>query len=113
MGKNPPCRHSGSRFSPIPHVSRRRTAKAAGIGRKNGLSGIHAATAPYKKLYNPRKWLREGETHLVTRLNEAFADLKSAGKSLACGSCGGGKKSSLRIKMEPSSGHVSIFFTNL
>jgi fructose-bisphosphate aldolase class II len=44
-----------------------------------------------EKLYNPRKWLGDGETHLVTRLNEAFADLKSAGKSLARGSCGGGK----------------------
>jgi hypothetical protein len=80
-------------FSPIPHLSRRTTAKTAGIGRKNGLSGIRAAAGtPYKKLYDPRKWLREGETHLVTRLNEAFADLKSAGKLLACGSCGGGKK---------------------
>jgi fructose-bisphosphate aldolase class II len=38
---------------------------------------------PYKKLYDPRKWLRVGEEGVVTRLNEAFADLKSAGKSLA------------------------------
>lgn len=38
---------------------------------------------PYKKLYDPRKWLREGEVSMVTRLNEAFADLKSAGRSLA------------------------------
>ncbi len=53
---------------------------------KNGLSGIHAAAGtPYNKLYDPRKWLREGDTHLVTRLNEAFADLKTVGKSLACG----------------------------
>jgi len=53
---------------------------------KNGLSGIHAAAGTsYKKLYDPRKWLREGDTHLVTRLNEAFADLKSVGKSLARG----------------------------
>lgn len=37
---------------------------------------------PYKKLYDPRKWLRDGETGIVTRLNEAFADLRSAGKSL-------------------------------
>jgi fructose-bisphosphate aldolase class II len=38
---------------------------------------------PYKKLYDPRKWLREGEKGLVKRLDEAFADLKSAGKSLS------------------------------
>lgn len=38
---------------------------------------------PYKKLYDPRKWLRKGEESMVTRLDEAFADLKSAGKSIA------------------------------
>lgn len=38
---------------------------------------------PYKKEYDPRAWLRAGEKGIVTRLNEAFADLKSAGKSLA------------------------------
>ncbi len=38
---------------------------------------------PYKKLYDPRKWLREGEKSMVARLDEAFADLKSKGKSLA------------------------------
>ncbi len=38
---------------------------------------------PYKKLYDPRKWLRIGEEGIVTRLNEAFVDLKSAGKTLA------------------------------
>ncbi len=38
---------------------------------------------PYKKLYDPRKWLRIGEEGIITRLNEAFTDLKSAGKSLA------------------------------
>jgi len=38
---------------------------------------------PYKKLYDPRKWLRIGEEGIITRLNEAFIDLKSAGKSLA------------------------------
>jgi fructose-bisphosphate aldolase class II len=38
---------------------------------------------PYKKLYDPRKWLRKGEEGIIMRLNEAFADLKSAGKSLA------------------------------
>lgn len=39
--------------------------------------------APYKKAYDPRKWLRVGEEGMVTRLNEAFRDLKSAGKTIA------------------------------
>lgn len=39
--------------------------------------------APYKKVYDPRKWLREGEKGMVARLDEAFRDLKSAGKSIA------------------------------
>jgi fructose-bisphosphate aldolase class II len=38
---------------------------------------------PYKKQYDPRKWLREGEKGLIERLNQAFKDLKSVGKSLA------------------------------
>lgn len=38
---------------------------------------------PYKKTYDPRKFLRAGEEGIVTRLDEAFADLGSAGKSLA------------------------------
>ncbi len=38
---------------------------------------------PYKKQYDPRKWLRAAEEHMVTRLDEAFADLKSTGKSIA------------------------------
>jgi fructose-bisphosphate aldolase class II len=38
---------------------------------------------PYKKQYDPRVWLREGEKGLVERMDEAFADLRSAGKSLA------------------------------
>jgi len=38
---------------------------------------------PYKKLYDPRKWLRLGEQGIVARLDEAFADLQSKGKSLA------------------------------
>ncbi len=38
---------------------------------------------PYKKLYDPRKWLRVGEEGLIKRMDEAFADLKSAGKSLS------------------------------
>lgn len=38
---------------------------------------------PYKKLYDPRKWLRAGETGVVTRLQEAFVDLGSKGKTIA------------------------------
>lgn len=38
---------------------------------------------PYKKLYDPRKWLRAAEEGMVARLDEAFADLRSAGRSLA------------------------------
>lgn len=38
---------------------------------------------PYKNTYDPRKWLRAGELGIVARLEEAIADLGSAGKSLA------------------------------
>jgi len=38
---------------------------------------------PFKKLYDPRKWLREAELGMVERLGEACADLGSAGKTLA------------------------------
>lgn len=38
---------------------------------------------PYKKSYDPRKWLRIGEEGVIARLNEAYVDLKSSGKSLA------------------------------
>jgi fructose-bisphosphate aldolase, class II len=38
---------------------------------------------PYKKYYDPRKWLREGEKNFVARLDEAFQDLGSAGRTLA------------------------------
>lgn len=38
---------------------------------------------PYKKLYDPRKWLRAAEEGMAARLDEAFADLRSAGRSLA------------------------------
>ncbi|VAW01183.1 Fructose-bisphosphate aldolase class II [hydrothermal vent metagenome] len=38
---------------------------------------------PYKKQYDPRKWLRAGELGFIARLDEAIADLGSAGKSLA------------------------------
>ena len=40
---------------------------------------------PYKKQYDPRTWLRVGERGVVARMDEAFADLRSAGKSLAQG----------------------------
>ncbi len=39
--------------------------------------------APYKKLYDPRKWLRAGEVGVVGRLEEAMKDLGSIGKSVA------------------------------
>lgn len=39
--------------------------------------------APYKKFYDPRKWLRVGEKSVVERLEEAFVDLGCAGKSIA------------------------------
>lgn len=38
---------------------------------------------PYKKKYDPRVWLRKGEEAMIARLDEAFKDLKSAGKTLA------------------------------
>lgn len=38
---------------------------------------------PFKKEYDPRTWLRVGEKGIVERLSEAFADLKSTGKSVA------------------------------
>lgn len=38
---------------------------------------------PYKKFYDPRKYLRLAEENMVARLNEAFVDLGSKGKSLA------------------------------
>ena len=40
------------------------------------------ADKPYKSVYDPRKWLRKGELSMVDRLNEACADLHSAGKTL-------------------------------
>jgi len=38
---------------------------------------------PYKSVYDPRKWLRQGELSMVERLNEACTDLHSGGRSLA------------------------------
>ena len=38
---------------------------------------------PYKKLYDPRKFLRAGEEGMIERMDEAFTDLGSVGKSLA------------------------------
>ncbi|PCI32198.1 MAG: class II fructose-bisphosphate aldolase [Alphaproteobacteria bacterium] len=38
---------------------------------------------PYKKQYDPRKWLRAGEQGFIARLDEAFKDLGSVGKTLA------------------------------
>lgn len=45
---------------------------------------IHPETQkPLKSLYDPRKWLRAGEKALGARLDEAFKDLGSTGRSLA------------------------------
>ena len=38
---------------------------------------------PYKKVYDPRKFLRAGEESMVERLQEAFTDLGSVGRSIA------------------------------
>jgi len=38
---------------------------------------------PYKKKYDPRAWMRAGEQSMVERLDEAFQDLGSVGKTLA------------------------------
>ncbi|MDT8321549.1 MAG: hypothetical protein RQ826_13570, partial [Xanthomonadales bacterium] len=38
---------------------------------------------PYKKFYDPRKYLRPGEQGIVDRLQEAFEDLGSMGRSVA------------------------------
>ena len=40
---------------------------------------------PYKKVYDPRKWLRAGQKSVADRLDEAFNDLGSKGKSIAQG----------------------------
>ncbi|MGB8602026.1 MAG: class II fructose-bisphosphate aldolase [Rhizomicrobium sp.] len=39
--------------------------------------------APYKKLYDPRTWLRAGEKGMITRLEEAMHDLGSYGRSVS------------------------------
>ena len=38
---------------------------------------------PYKKLYDPRNILRNAENSMIKRLDEAFSDLGSSGRSLA------------------------------
>ncbi|HHO53810.1 MAG TPA: class II fructose-bisphosphate aldolase [Deltaproteobacteria bacterium] len=38
---------------------------------------------PYKKVYDPRKWLRVGQQGMITRLQRAFEELGSAGRSIA------------------------------
>jgi fructose-bisphosphate aldolase class II len=65
-------------------------AFAEGVGKfilENPVAFQHqidpASGKPTKKSYDPRKWLRLGEKAMVERLQEAFADLGSKGKSLA------------------------------
>ncbi len=44
---------------------------------------LHPETGkPHKKIYDPRKWLRKGEESMVVRLQQAFEDLGSTGKSV-------------------------------
>ncbi|MEM8840063.1 MAG: class II fructose-bisphosphate aldolase, partial [Pseudomonadota bacterium] len=44
---------------------------------------IHPETgAPLKKLYDPRKWNRDVQKSMVARLDEAFRDLQSRGRSV-------------------------------
>ncbi len=38
---------------------------------------------PYKKFYDPRKWLRAGELGMVERIEEAMRDLGSHGRTVA------------------------------
>ena len=38
---------------------------------------------PYKKFYDPRKWVRMCEESMAERLVEAFEDLRSNGRSIA------------------------------
>jgi fructose-bisphosphate aldolase class II len=38
---------------------------------------------PYKKQYDPRAWIRKSEEGMVERLQEAYTDLGSMGKSIA------------------------------
>ncbi len=40
---------------------------------------------PYKKSYDPRKWMRACEESMVERLHEAYEDLGSKGRSIAQG----------------------------
>jgi fructose-bisphosphate aldolase class II len=45
---------------------------------------VHPETGqPFKKQYDPRVWLRKCEEAMIARLDEAFVDLKSHGKSIA------------------------------
>ena len=37
---------------------------------------------PYKKLYDPRKFMRAGEEGMIARLQQAFEDLGSTGNSV-------------------------------
>lgn len=47
---------------------------------------VHPETGqPYKKQYDPRAWLRQCEVSMVERLDEAFEDLGSRGKTMADG----------------------------
>jgi fructose-bisphosphate aldolase, class II len=44
---------------------------------------IETDGTPYKKFYDPRKYIRAAEEGMAARLQQAFEDLQSGGKSLA------------------------------
>jgi fructose-bisphosphate aldolase class II len=56
---------------------------------ENGKAFLHQIDpedgTPYKKSYDPRKWIRSCEESMSDRLVEAFEDLGSIGKSIARG----------------------------
>ncbi len=45
------------------------------------LGNPDGADKPNKKFYDPRKWIREGQNTLVSRLEEAFKDLNCIGRN--------------------------------
>ncbi|MGL4793425.1 MAG: class II fructose-bisphosphate aldolase, partial [Aeromonas jandaei] len=41
------------------------------------LGNPEGADKPNKKYYDPRVWLREGQTSMIKRLEQAFSDLNA------------------------------------
>jgi fructose-bisphosphate aldolase, class II len=46
-------------------------------------AGDPGVGVPYKNTYDPRQWLRKAEQGMVARLQIAFDDLGSRGRSIA------------------------------